>query len=237
MTRFSSDTAFSSSTTSDPRSTTENGQLQSSDDWELITDFGRAGRLDRIRRSDHGGCTNRRAGARRGGRRRDARCPCRRNRGGRPRACAAVGSSPPQPTTRTSSPRPVERSFDPGLALSIVRLLGSNSAGIVLRNQGSGNGVGPNESDYWPGLGQARALMNAFQQAAVTGLDLDTLVDDDLTASLLERRGSRRRRQTCTRSDRRAEARLARSARAPGCGRHCARRRVRARRTDPTGIR
>ena len=31
--------------------------------------------------------------------------------------------------------------------------------------------------------------MNAFQQAAVAGLDLDTLVDDDLTASLLERRG------------------------------------------------
>lgn len=31
--------------------------------------------------------------------------------------------------------------------------------------------------------------MNAFQQAAVTGLDLDTLVRDDLTASLLERRG------------------------------------------------
>ena len=31
--------------------------------------------------------------------------------------------------------------------------------------------------------------MNAFQQAAVTGLELDTLVTDDLTASLLERRG------------------------------------------------
>ena len=31
--------------------------------------------------------------------------------------------------------------------------------------------------------------MNAFQQAAVTGLELDTLVRDDLTASLLERRG------------------------------------------------
>jgi exopolysaccharide biosynthesis polyprenyl glycosylphosphotransferase len=54
--------------------------------------------------------------------------------------------------------------------------------------------------------------MNAFQQAAVTGLDLDTLVDDDLTASLLERRGVRGERDVAGRMDARRRGWLVRRA-------------------------
>jgi exopolysaccharide biosynthesis polyprenyl glycosylphosphotransferase len=54
--------------------------------------------------------------------------------------------------------------------------------------------------------------MNAFQQAAVAGLDLDTLVDDDLTASLLERRGAGRERDFHGRIDTRRRGWLVRRA-------------------------
>jgi exopolysaccharide biosynthesis polyprenyl glycosylphosphotransferase len=54
--------------------------------------------------------------------------------------------------------------------------------------------------------------MNAFQQAAVAGLDLDTLVDDDLTASLLERRGAGGERDVRARIDTRRRGWLVRRA-------------------------
>src|SRR5262245_16533368 len=54
--------------------------------------------------------------------------------------------------------------------------------------------------------------MNAFQQATVAGLDLDTLVDDDLTASILERRGAGRERDLRGRIDTRRRGWLVRRA-------------------------
>ena len=80
-----------------------------------------------------------------------------------------------------------------------------------------------------------RSRVNAFQRAAATGLELDELVRDERTASLLERRGIGGDGDRS--SDSRPAQGMARSTRAPGGRRQWPRLRVPARVRDLAGRR